>query len=77
MKPIIFTLTCNGEALVLQEPEYGVTAYSGLEATDYELEKNVNVNYIGERMQRKKVLSRPISIEFDYRTARKPANGRS
>lgn len=66
MKPIIFTLTCNGETLILQEPEYGVTAYSGLEATDYELEKNVNVNYIGERMKRKKVLSRPISIEFDY-----------
>lgn len=66
MKPIIFTLTCNGETLVLQEPEYGVTAYTGLEATDYELEKDININYIGERMRRKKVLSRPISIEFDY-----------
>lgn len=66
MKNILFTFASGGKTLSLQRPEYGVTAYSGLEATDYELEKGVNVNYIGERKKRKKVLSRPISIEFDY-----------
>lgn len=66
MKSILFTFASGGKTLSLQRPEYGVTAYSGLEATDYELEKGVNVNYIGERKKRKKVLSRPISIEFDY-----------
>lgn len=62
----IFSLTRNGKTLILDEPEYGVTDYSGLEATDYELEKAVNTNYIGERLKRKKILSRPISISADW-----------
>ena len=66
MEKIIFSLSRNGKMIVLDEPEYGVTDYSGLEATDYELEKSVNTNYIGERLKRKKVLSRPISIEADF-----------
>ena len=43
-----------------------MTDYSGLEATDYDLEKTVNTNYIGERLKRKKILSRPISISADW-----------
>lgn len=66
MEKIIFSLSRNGKTIVLEEPEYGVTDYSGLEATDYELEKSVNTNYIGERLKRKKILSRPISIEADF-----------
>lgn len=62
----IFLLTRNGKTLILDEPEYGVTDYSGLEATDYDLEKAVNTNYIGERLKRKKILSRPISISADW-----------
>ena len=62
----IFSLTRNGKTLILDEPEYGVTDYSGLEATDYDLEKTVNTNYIGERLKRKKILSRPISISADW-----------
>lgn len=62
----IFSLTRNGKTLILDEPEYGVTNYSGLEATDYDLEKTVNTNYIGERLKRKKILSRPISISADW-----------
>ena len=54
MEKIIFSLSRNGKMIVLDEPEYGVTDYSGLEATDYELEKSVNTNYIGERLKRKK-----------------------
>lgn len=66
MEKIIFSLSRNGKMIVLDEPEYGVTDYSGLEATDYELEKSVNTNYIGERLKRKKILSRPISISADW-----------
>lgn len=62
----IFSLTRNGKTLILDEPEYGVTDYSGLEATDYDLEKTVNTNYIGERLKRKKILSRLISISADW-----------
>ena len=62
----IFSLTRNGKTLILDEPEYGVTDYSGLEATDYDLEKAVNTNYIGERLKRRKILSRPISISADW-----------
>lgn len=63
---IIFKFYCRERTLILDESEYGITHYEGIEATDYELVKNVNVNYHGERMSRKKVLSRPISVEFDY-----------
>lgn len=63
---ITFSLSRNGKTILLDEPEYGVTEYSGLEASDYELEKTVNTNYIGERLKRRKVLSRPISISADY-----------
>ena len=52
MEKIIFSLSRNGKTIVLDEPEYGVTDYSGLEATDYELEKSVNTNYIVERLKR-------------------------
>lgn len=66
MEKIIFSLSRNGKTIVLDEPEYGVTDYSGLEATDYDLEKTVNTNYIGERLKRKKILSRLISISADW-----------
>lgn len=63
---ITFTFQSNGKILILDETEYGITDYSGLEATDYEIEKEINVNYIGERKKKKKVLSRPVSVTFDY-----------
>ena len=66
MEKIIFSLSRNGKTIVLEEAECGVTDYSGLEATDYDLEKAVNTNYIGERLKRRKILSRPISISADW-----------
>lgn len=63
---ITFTFVHNGLKLLLDETEYGVINYEGLEATDYVMEKNVNTNYIGEKKKRKKLLSRPVSVEFDY-----------
>ena len=38
MEKIIFSLSRNGKTIVLDESEYGVTDYSGLEATDYEIQ---------------------------------------
>lgn len=66
MNRIVFRFSKGEETLVLDEPDFGVTEYSGIEATDYELEKSVNSNFIGERLKRKKVLSRPIEISADY-----------
>lgn len=66
MKNILFTFSSGGKTLSLRKPEYGVTSYEGLEATDYQIEKDININYIGEKLKQKKILSRPISIEFDY-----------
>lgn len=63
---IIFTFISGGKTIVLDGKEYGIFDYEGIEATDLELEKEVNVNHIGERMRRKKILSRPVSVEFDY-----------
>ena len=66
MNRIVFSFSKGEETLVLDEPDFGVTEYSGIEATDYELEKSVNSNFIGERLKRKKVLSRSIAISADY-----------
>lgn len=66
MNKIVFSFDCNGERIVLQEPLFGIVDYEGLESTDYELEVLENINHIGGKMKKKKILPRPISIEFDY-----------
>lgn len=63
---IIFRFSSNGKSLDLDDKEYSIVDYEGLEASDYELEKQININYIGGKMCRKKILSRPISVEFDF-----------
>lgn len=66
MNKIVFSFDCNGERIVLQEPLFGIVDYEGLESTDYELEVLKNINHIGGKMKKKKILPRPITIEFDY-----------
>lgn len=51
MNRIEFRFSKGEETLVLDEPDFGVTEYSRIEATDYELEKSVNSNFIGERLK--------------------------
>lgn len=63
---IFFKFESHGKILLLDDSEYSIVDYSGLEATDYEIEKEKNINFIGERKKRKQILSRPISVEFDY-----------
>ena len=66
MNKIVFSFDCNGERIVLQEPLFGIVDYEGLESTNYELEVLENINHIGGKMKKKKILPRPITIEFDY-----------
>lgn len=63
---ILFYFTRNNQTLALDDTEYSVDDYEGLEATDYELEKSARVNYIGETLKRKKILSRLVLVSFDY-----------
>lgn len=63
---IVFTFQSNGKSLSIDEPEYDILNYEGLEATDYELEEQTNINGIGATKKRMKLLPRPISLEFDY-----------
>lgn len=65
-KEIVFTFQSNGKTLSIDEPEYDILNYEGLEATDYELEEQTNINGIGATKKRMKLLPRPISLEFDY-----------
>jgi len=64
---IVFSFVCNGEELILEEPEYGIVDYEGIESTDYEMETAVNVNAIGEQLRRKKILSRPVLFSISFR----------
>ena len=63
---ITFLFERDRRSLLLDDREYGVLDYTGLEATDYELVTEENINYIGEKLKRKKLLSRPITVAFDY-----------
>ena len=63
---IVFTFQSNGKTLSIDEPEYDILNYEGLEATDYELEEQTNINGIGATKKRMKLLPRSISLEFDY-----------
>lgn len=63
---IVFIFRSNGKTLSIDEPEYDILNYEGLEATDYELEEQTNINGIGATKKRMKLLPRPISLEFDY-----------
>lgn len=65
-KKIIFEFTHEGESLLLDDSLFSVTDYEGIEASDYELVTESNVNYDGESLKRRKVLPRQIMVEFDY-----------
>lgn len=64
---VIFTFQCNGEKLTLDGSEFGILDYDGIDATDYDLEMQQNVNAMGARLKKKQILPRPIEIEFEYR----------
>ncbi len=63
---IIFEFEKEGESIILDGSPFGILDYSGLEATDYNLNLQANVNGDGEILKRKSILSREIMVEFDY-----------
>lgn len=64
---VIFTFQCNGDTLILNGSEFGILDYKGIDATDYNLEMQQNVNTMGARLKRKQILPRPLEIEFEYK----------
>lgn len=63
---IIFEFEKEGESIILDGSPFGILDYSGLEAADYNLNLQANVNGDGEILKRKSILSREIMVEFDY-----------
>lgn len=70
---IIFTFESSGEKLVMDGNEYGILDYEGLESTEYDLEIKDNINAPGGTLKRKRILPRPISVEFEYKGEDKSA----
>jgi len=70
---IIFTFESSGEKLVMDGKEYGILDYEGLESTEYDLEIKDNINAPGGTLKRKRILPRPISVEFEYKGEDKSA----
>lgn len=70
---IIFTFESSGEKLVMDGKEYGILDYEGLESTEYDLEIKHNINAPGGTLKRKRILPRPISVEFEYKGEDKSA----
>ena len=66
MDNITFEFKRDRESVLLDGSLFSVLDYDGLESSDYKLDTAENVNADGEQLKSKKVLSRPIMVEFDY-----------
>lgn len=64
---VVFTFRCNGDELIIGGKEFGILDYDGLEATEYNLQTEQNINAPGATLRKRKILPRPIDIEFEYR----------
>lgn len=64
---IIFNFKRDGQEIKLDGTEYGILDYEGLEATDYDIRTERNINYSGARIKKKSILPRPVMVEFEYR----------
>lgn len=63
---ITFNFKCGARTLALDDTRFSVVDYSGLEAADYEITADGNINADGATKKRMRVLPRDIQIEFDY-----------
>ena len=63
---VSFLFERGEESILMDGTQFGVTEYSGLESSDYELTTETNANADGERLQKRHVTSRQIMINFDY-----------
>ena len=69
---ISFSFWKDDESLLIGGKSFGILAYAGTEASDYEIETRNHVQYDGAKMLAKRTLPREIMVEFEY----VPWNGR-
>ncbi len=63
---ISFTFSKEGEDIVMDGRLFGIWAYSGIEASDYEIEARNYVQYDGAVLQARRTLPREIMVEFEH-----------
>jgi len=61
-----FLFKKGSQELLFDNIVYKVSDYEGLEASEYDIKTEKNVGHSGERITRKQVLARDISIDFMY-----------
>ncbi len=65
---ISFSFLKEEEKVILDGTCFGILAYSGIEASDYEIEMRNYVQYDGAKLLAKKTLPREIMVEFEYKS---------
>lgn len=63
---IIFIFDNGSDTLTLDDTEFSVSSYTGLEASEYEYSVETNINADGATKKRMRVAQRSVSVEFDY-----------
>lgn len=63
---LFFEFVRGEDSIRMDDTEFVVLAYSGIEATDYDHVTEDNINGMGARLLRRKLLPRDISIEWEY-----------
>lgn len=63
---ITFNFDNGKDRLAFDDTDFTVLDYSGIEATDYDLVTKDNINGIGATIKKRKLLPRPVTIEFEY-----------
>lgn len=64
---IQFLFRSGGKELLIGADDYGIIGYEGLTASDYDVVTAPLINGRGERVNRKKILKRKISVEFELK----------
>lgn len=54
------------DSIRMDDTDFVILAYEGIEATDYDFVSEENINGIGSRLLKRKMLSRDISVEWEY-----------
>lgn len=73
---VTFLFRRDGEELSIGANDFGIIKYSGLEATDYDLDQKQNLNGIGATLLKRSLNPRDIYLEFEYKIRRKDSEVR-
>lgn len=63
---LFFEFVRGDQSIRMDDTDFVVLGYDGLEATDYDHVSEDNINGIGARLKKRKLLSRDITIEWEY-----------